>query len=308
MTPSSGVLTPASATTGSDGQASTTLQLGSTARTYTVTASVSGLSSVTFMVTATEPPRAATLEQGSGDGQTGETGHHLTDPLIVTVLDQYGNPLSGVTVSFSVTPTDGVLSPASVDTDSDGEASTLLQLGGTVGEYIATASVPGVSSVTFTATATAPPPPPPPARVATTLEKVSGDSQSAVTNHYLTDPLIVKVLDQDSAALSGCHGEFQCEFNEWSSESYECDHRCRWSSQHGVAAWRHSQHIHRHSECRWDRSAGNIYGYGYRATAVDDAEEDQWRLSGEGSLSTLAKPSRLLKYWISTVLRYRMPQ
>ena len=203
VTPSSGVLTPASATTGSDGQASTTLQLGSTARTYTVTASVSGLSSVTFTVTATEPPRAATLEQGSGDGQTGETGHHLTDPLIVTVLDQYGNPLSGVTVSFSVTPTDGVLSPASVDTDSDGEASTLLQLGGTVGEYIATASVPGVSSVTFTATATAPPPPPPPARVATTLEKVSGDSQTDRTNQHLTNPLIVKVLDQDSAALSG---------------------------------------------------------------------------------------------------------
>ncbi len=203
VTPSSGVLTPASATTGSDGQASTTLQLGSTARTYTVTASVSGITQqATFTATATEPPRAATLEQGSGDGQTGETGHHLTDPLIVTVLDQYGNPLSGVTVSFSVTPTDGVLSPASVDTDSDGEASTLLQLGGTVGEYIVTANVPGVSSVTFTATATAPPPPPPPARVATTLEKVSGDSQTDRTNQHLTNPLIVKVIDQDRDALS----------------------------------------------------------------------------------------------------------
>ena len=203
VTPSSGVLTPTSATTGSDGQASTTLQLGGTAGTYTVTASVSGITQqATFTTTATEPPRAATLEQGSGDGQTGETGHHLTDPLIVTVLDQYGNPLSGVTVSFSVTPTDGVLSPASVDTDSDGEASTLLQLGGTVGEYIVTANVPGVSSVTFTATATAPPPPPPPARVATTLEKVSGDSQTDRTNQHLTNPLIVKVIDQDRDALS----------------------------------------------------------------------------------------------------------
>ena len=204
VTPSSGVLNPASATTGSDGQASTTLQLGSTAGTYTVTASVSGITQqATFTATATEPPRAATLEQGSGDGQSGETGHHLTDPLIVAVLDQYGNPLSGVTVSFSVSPTDGVLSPASVDTDSDGQVSTLLQLGDTVGEYIVTASVPGVSSVTFTATATAPPPPPPPARVATTLVQVSGDRQTDRTNEHLTDPLIVKVLDQDSAALSG---------------------------------------------------------------------------------------------------------
>ena len=160
VNPSSGVLTPTSATTGSDGQASTTLQLGGTASTYTVTASVSGITQqATFTATVTEPPRTATLEQGSGDGQTGETGHHLTDPLIVTVLDQYGNPLSGVTVSFSVTPTDGVLSPASVDTDSNGEASTLLQLGSVAGTYTVTASVPGVSSVTFTATATAPPPP-----------------------------------------------------------------------------------------------------------------------------------------------------
>ena len=203
VTPTSGVLTPTSATTGSDGQASTTLQLGGTAVTYTVTASVSGITQqATFTATATEPPRAATLEQGSGDGQTGETDHHLANPLVVTVLDQYSNPLPDVTVSFSVTPTDGVLSPVSVDTDSDGEASTLLQLGGTVGEYIVTANVPGVSSVTFTATATAPPPPPPPARVATTLEVVSGDSQTDRTNQHLTDPLIVRVLDQDGDALS----------------------------------------------------------------------------------------------------------
>ena len=197
----SGTLNPTSVTTGGDGQASTTLQLGSIAGAYTVTASVSGLSSVTFTATATEPPRAATLEQGSGDGQTGETGHHLANPLIVTVLDQYGNPLPGVTVSFSVGPS-GVLNPPSVDTDSNGEASTVLQLGSVAGTYTVTASVPGVSFVTFTATATAPPPPPPPARVATTLEKVSGDSQTDRTNQHLTNPLIVKVIDQDRDALS----------------------------------------------------------------------------------------------------------
>ena len=204
VNPTSGVLTPTSATTGSDGQASTTLQLGGTAGTYTVTASVSGITQqATFTATATEPLRPTTLEQGSGDGQTGETDHHLANPLVVTVLDQYGNPLSGVTVSFSVTPTDGVLSPASVDTDSDGEVSTLLQLGGVAGTYTVTASVPGVSSVTFTATATDPPPPPPPARVATTLEVVSGNNQTGRTNQHLTDPLVVEVRDQDRDALSG---------------------------------------------------------------------------------------------------------
>ena len=132
----------------------------------------------------------------------------------MTVLDQYGNPLSGVTVSFSVTPTDGVLSPASVDTDSDGEASTLLQLGGTVGEYIVTANVPGVSSVTFTATATAPPPPPPPARVATTLEKVSGDSQSADrTNQLLDEPSYCESDRSGQGCVIGCDSEFHSKSN-----------------------------------------------------------------------------------------------
>ena len=199
----SGTLNPTSATTGANGQASTTLQLGSTARQYTVTASVSGLTSVEFTATATEPPRAAQLERGDGNGQTGEIGQHLANPLIVTVFDQYDNPLPGVEVIFSVNPTSGVLNPARVDTDSNGEASTILQLGGTAGTYTVTASVTGLTSVTFTATATAPPPPPPPTRVATTLRVVSGNNQSAHTSQHLTNPLIVEVLDQNSAALSG---------------------------------------------------------------------------------------------------------
>ena len=198
----SGTLNPTSATTGSNGQASTTLQLGSTATTYTVTASVTGLTSVEFTATATEPLRASTLEVVSGDGQSAETDQHLANPLVVRVLDQNSAVLSDVTVNFSVNPTSGVLSPTSDTTDSNGQASTLLQLGGTVGTYTVTASASGVSSVTFTATATEPPPPPPPVLVATTLEKVSGDSQTAHTSQYLTSPLVVRVLDQNSAALS----------------------------------------------------------------------------------------------------------
>ena len=201
VSPSGGVLNPTSATTGSNGEASTALQFGSTAGTYTVTASASGLSSVRFTATATEPPRAATLEVVSGNNQSGETDQLLTNPLIVRVLDQNSAVLSGVTVSFTVSPS-GVLNPTSDTTDSDGEASTVLQLGSTVDTYTVTASVSGLSSVTFTATATEALPPLP-SRIATTLEVVSGDNQSDQINQHLMDPLVVKVLDQDRAALSG---------------------------------------------------------------------------------------------------------
>ena len=102
------------------------------------------------------PPRTpTTLERSSGNSQSGETDQHLTNPLVVKVLDQDSDALSGVTVSLTVSPSDGVLSPASTTTGSNGEASTALQLGGTAGTYTVTASASGIAqSVTFTATAT----------------------------------------------------------------------------------------------------------------------------------------------------------
>ena len=158
VNPSSRILSPTSATTDADGQASTALQLGSTAVTYTVTASVSGLSSVTFRATATEPPRSETLEKISGDDQSKEAYQHLTNPLVVEVRDQYGAPLPGATVSFTVNPSVGVLSPASATTDSNGQASTILRFGKTTGTYTVTVSAAGINrQVTFTATATARP-------------------------------------------------------------------------------------------------------------------------------------------------------
>ena len=74
------------------------------------------------------------------------------------VLDQHGDPLSRVTVSFTVSPTSGVLNPTSATTGSNGETSTALQLGSAAGTYTVTASASGIAqTVTFTATATARP-------------------------------------------------------------------------------------------------------------------------------------------------------
>ena len=164
VNPSSGVLSRESATTGSNGEASTTLRLGNTAGTYTVTASVSGLSSVTFTATATDPPLppsriATTLEYVSGRGQEALIDEQLAKSLVVRVLDQNGAVLLGVTVSFTVSPISGVLNPASATTDATGEASTELTLGDTAGSYTVTARVSDIAQpVTFTATATNPDP------------------------------------------------------------------------------------------------------------------------------------------------------
>lgn len=94
-----------------------------------------------------------TLEGVSGDNQSAEINQPLADPLIVRVRDQNGDVLSGVTVTFSVSPS-GTLSPQRPTTDVNGEASTELVLGSTPGSYTVTATVSGISEqVTFTATA-----------------------------------------------------------------------------------------------------------------------------------------------------------
>ena len=219
VTPSSGVLMPTSATTASNGETSTVLQLGNTVGTYTVTASVSGVNQqVMFTATATDPPRATTLQLVSGDKQSDEINQPLDDPLVVRVLDQNGAAFPGATVNFTVNPTSGSLSPTSATTASNGEASTTLTLGGTAERYTVTASAPGTTQpVTFTATATNPP------LRATTLELVSGNNQSAQVSQPLPNALVVKVLDQNGDAFPGCHSEFYCE-SKWRSESYKCDH------------------------------------------------------------------------------------
>ena len=205
----SGTLTPETDTTDSSGLAETRLTLGSTSGQHTITASVSGITeSVTFTATATEPPpRATTLEKVSGDNQSARINTQLPNPFVVRVLDQNGAVLSGVSVNFSVSPS-GTLTPEADPTDSSGLAETRLTLGSTSGQYSVTASVSGITeSVTFTATATEPPPPPV-TRRATTLEKVSGDNQSARINTQLPNPFVVRVLDQNGAVLSGISVNF----------------------------------------------------------------------------------------------------
>ncbi len=91
----------------------------------------------------------------SGNNQTAPAGSLLPGPLAVRVLGPGGLPLPGVTVTFAVTSGVATLGASLVTTDPAGTASITVTLGNTPGEVTITASVPGLSPVTFTATATA---------------------------------------------------------------------------------------------------------------------------------------------------------
>ncbi len=131
--------------------------LGTTAGTgnQQLTASASGVTSVTITASATAGAATA-WSKLSGDAQSAEVGTALPNPLVVEVVDAFGNGVSGVSVSF--TASEGSIGTASATTNSSGQAQTSWTLGSTVGAQTVTASSDGLSDLTFAATGAAPAP------------------------------------------------------------------------------------------------------------------------------------------------------
>ena len=143
----SGRFSPRTPRTDEDGFAETTFTPTSAGR-IRVVATVAGAdSTAAFIVQAGEPADA--LEKVSGDNQTGTPGNALANPFVVEVQDEDGEPLSGHSVTFSVTAGGGSLSATSARTNANGRAQTTLTLGSALGVNSVQASVSGVDSVTF---------------------------------------------------------------------------------------------------------------------------------------------------------------
>ena len=150
----------ATSLTDASGLATNTWTLGTVAGSQTAQASLSGASGspVGFTATAT-PAAAAELEKVSGDGQQGEVGAQLANPLVAKVSDQFGNGVAGVEVAWAAS--DGSVSAPSVPTSPSGTSSVNLTLGSTAGPITITATAGALvgSPQTFTATAVEPAPP-----------------------------------------------------------------------------------------------------------------------------------------------------
>lgn len=97
---------------------------------------------------------AITIE--AGDGQNGKTLTPLGDPLQVRVIDESGDGVAGITVTFAVVEGGGTLSSTTATSNSQGVAAASLTLGSELGLHRVRASVAGLagSPLTFTARAT----------------------------------------------------------------------------------------------------------------------------------------------------------
>jgi mono/diheme cytochrome c family protein len=81
----------------------------------------------------------AAIVESSGGKQFAQTGTPLSQPVVVQVNDEQGTAVAGALVEFSTAP--GVtFDPASALTDSSGQATTNVALGGMAGRYLITAS------------------------------------------------------------------------------------------------------------------------------------------------------------------------
>jgi len=101
------------------------------------------------------PPTAASITIVSGNNQTAVAGSALPTALGVSVKDGSGRAFPGASVSWTVVAGGGSVAPATSTTDSGGHATTNWTLGGVPGANRVTATVAGITPVTFDAMAVA---------------------------------------------------------------------------------------------------------------------------------------------------------
>ncbi len=141
-----GIPNPTSAVTGANGLTNTNLQLPTTVGTITVTASSTGLKNATFAEYSVAGPAASVTVSG-GNNQFAPAGTQLPQALTVVVADQYGNPVSGVSVAFSDGGAGGTfLNQNPGITSSTGVATQLYTLPSTPGTITINATAAGVTN------------------------------------------------------------------------------------------------------------------------------------------------------------------
>ena len=149
---------PDTAVTNAQGQALTHWVLGTTPGPYAGVASVIPQDDTVAPVPISASAVAGAPDSVRAAGPTIQTGHReqpVDEPLVVAVVDRFGNPVAGVEVKWKVERGNGSLSPSEgTATDADGHSIVTWTLGTRIGVQQATAEVEDVigSPVTFSAT------------------------------------------------------------------------------------------------------------------------------------------------------------
>ncbi|MEP6766090.1 MAG: Ig-like domain-containing protein [Gemmatimonadaceae bacterium] len=173
--------------------------LGTVAGVQTLTATASGLNPVIFNAQVTAGAVSA-LVRLTADPQAGVVNTNVPSAPSVRAVDQYGNPVAGVTVSFSPINAAGTIAGNTKTTDANGVATAdSWTLGTVAGQQLSRATALGVSvPATFSANAVAGSP--------TKIVIVTGNNVAGVVGASLASfgslPA-VKVTDQFDNPVAG---------------------------------------------------------------------------------------------------------
>ena len=145
-------------------------------------------------------PVAANIVATSGTPQSATVGTAFSDLLVATVTDSGGNPVSGVTVTFTAPGSGASGTFATTDTavtGANGEAtSDIFTANDTAGAYSVSASVVGVETpASFSLTNLA--------GTAFSIVATSGTPQSATVGTAFSDSLVATVTDSYNNPVSG---------------------------------------------------------------------------------------------------------
>jgi len=141
---------PSNATPATDtnGNVSVTCTANTKAGSYTVTASVPGVTAPASYSLTNIAGTAATISATGGTPQSAGMGRPFANSLAASVVDSYSNPVSNVSVTFAV-PQSGAsctLSSTTQTTDANGNVSVTCTANAQTGAYTATASASGVTT------------------------------------------------------------------------------------------------------------------------------------------------------------------
>lgn len=176
--------------------------LGTTAGTQTLTVTVPGLGTRTITATALAGAPTQVAAQPNTNAQTAVAGSPVAVAPAVRVADQYGNPVSGISVTWAVTSGGGsVTGSLSTTTNAQGVAAvTAWTLGAAVGTNTLTATAGSLPVVTFTATGTAGPP--------ASITILAGNGQTATVGSAVATAPSVRVRDAGGNNISGASVTF----------------------------------------------------------------------------------------------------
>src|SRR5262245_32685562 len=149
-TSGNGVVTQATSVTDATGTAKNTWRISDTAKVNLLTAAITGIASATFQATGLSGP-AVSLVRVTKDSSATVSGSSTL--LTVRATDKGGNPVPGVTVTW--TATGGALTLTQSTTGATGNADVVFtagSIGGPPAVYTVTAAAQGIGSVSFKVT------------------------------------------------------------------------------------------------------------------------------------------------------------